>query len=141
MLVEDTRSGAVTPQRGGGNRTQAEIDAIKAGLQGRLDELHAEYDRAVTETQQLSREHLADTAGDDDADIGTKTSQREGELSVLRGISERREQVELALQRLGEGTYGNCERCTAPIPVERLGLFPWATTCVGCKQLQERRAG
>ncbi|GGK02186.1 hypothetical protein GCM10010123_35220 [Pilimelia anulata] len=141
MLVEEARAGAVTPQRSGGARSQAEIDEIKAGLQRRHNELQAEYEEAVSLTQQLSRAHLADTAGDDDADIGTKTSQREGELSVLRGISERREQVELALQRLGEGTYGYCERCTAPIPVERLGLFPWATTCVGCKQLQERRAG
>lgn len=140
MLVEDTRVGTVGTLRAGEGRTQAETDQIKAGLLRRYDELQQEYDRAVDDTQQLSRAHLADTAGDDDADIGAKTSQREGELSVLRSIQERREQVELAIQRLGEGTYGYCERCAAPIPVERLGLFPWATTCVGCKQAQERRA-
>jgi DnaK suppressor protein len=139
MLVEDTR-GAVAPLRGGAGRAQADIDAIREGLQERYDELHAEYEHAVIETQRLSRAHLADTAGDDDADIGTKTSERERELSVVRSISERREQVEIALRRLADGAYGWCERCGGPIPVERLAVFPWATSCVACKQRLERRA-
>jgi len=139
MLVEDT-SGVVTPLRGGAGRTQADVEAIRQGLQERYDELKAEYEHAVIETQQLSRAHLADTAGDDDADIGTKTSERERELSVLRSISERREQVESALRRLADGAYGWCERCGGPIPVERLAVFPWATSCVSCKALLERRA-
>ena len=140
MLVDDSRT-AVTQLRGGSARSQAEIDEIKLGLQERYDALQAEYEQAVTETKLLSRAHLADTAGDDDADIGTKTSERERELSVLRSISERREQVENALARLAEGAYGWCERCSGPIPVERLAVFPWATSCVSCKQLLERRAG
>jgi DnaK suppressor protein len=139
MLVDDTR-GVVAPLRGGAGRTQADTEAIRAGLQERYDELQAEYEHAVISTQQLSRAHLADTAGDDDADIGTKTSERERELSVLRSISERREQVQSALRRLADGAYGWCERCGGPIPVERLAVFPWATSCVACKQLLERRA-
>ena len=63
MLVEDTR-GVVAPLRGGAGRTQADIEAIREGLQERYDELQAEYEHAVIETQQLSRAHLADTAGD-----------------------------------------------------------------------------
>jgi DnaK suppressor protein len=139
MLVEDTR-GVVTPLRGGAGRSQVEVDEIRRGLQQRHDELQAEYEQAVRDTQQLSRAHLADNAGDDDADIGTKTSERERELSVLRSISERRGQVESALRRLADGAYGWCERCAGPIPVERLAVFPWATSCVSCKQLLERRA-
>jgi len=139
MLVEDTR-GVVTPLRGSAGRNQGEIEEIRRGLQERYDELKAEYDEAVAATQSLSRAHLADIAGDDDADIGTKTSERERELSVLRSISERREQVESALRRLADGAYGWCERCGGPIPVERLAVFPWATSCVSCKQLIERRA-
>jgi DnaK suppressor protein len=139
MLVEDTR-GVVTPLRGGAGRTQVEIDEIRQSLQERHDELQTEYERAVLDTQLLNRAHLADTAGDDDADIGTKTSEREREMSVLRSISERRGQVESALRRLADGAYGWCERCGGPIPVERLAVFPWATSCVTCKQLIERRA-
>jgi DnaK suppressor protein len=139
MLAEDSRA-VVRPIRGGATRTPSEIDEIKGGLQERYEQLQAEYEQVVADTQVLSRVHLADAAGDDDADTGTKTSERDREMSVLRSISERREQVELALQRLAEGAYGWCERCAGAIPVERLAVFPWATSCVSCKQLQERRA-
>lgn len=139
MLVDDTR-GVVSPLRAGAGRSEAEIDEIRRGLEQRYDELKTEYEQTLTETQLLSRAQLADTAGDDDADMGSKTSERERELSVLRSISERREQVESALQRLAGGEYGWCERCGSPIPVERLAVFPWATSCVSCKQLLERRA-
>ena len=54
-------------------------------------------------------------------------------------ILERVTQVERALERLDEGSYGWCERCGNPIPVERLAAFPSATLCVTCKQLEERR--
>ncbi|WP_344172623.1 TraR/DksA family transcriptional regulator [Pilimelia columellifera] len=141
MLVEDTRSGAVAARRGDRDRAQAEIDQIRTHLQQRYEELEHEYEQAVADTQSLSRAHLADTAGDDDADIGTKTSQREREMSVVRSIAERRSQVENALRRLAEGVYGWCERCSGAIPVERLTVFPWATSCVSCKQVSERRAG
>jgi DnaK suppressor protein len=47
--------------------------------------------------------------------------------------------VERAIDRLGEGNYGYCERCGSAIPVERLAAFPSATLCVSCKQLEERR--
>lgn len=37
-----------------------------------------------------------------------------------------------ALQRMAEGTYGSCERCTLSIPVERLEILPYARFCVAC---------
>ena len=60
--------------------------------------------------------------------------------SLLKTLLDRRTQAEHALQRLDDGTYGNCEGCAKPIPVERLEVFPSATTCVNCKQVRERRA-
>jgi DnaK suppressor protein len=139
MLVDDTRT-VVSPVRGRGTRSPEEITQIRDSLRRRYDELHAEYQSALAESQWLSREQLADAAGDDDADSGAKTSERERELSVIRSLLDRREQVEHAIDRLGEGAYGWCEGCGAPIPVERLAVFPWATSCVTCKQARERRA-
>ncbi|HWH00867.1 MAG TPA: TraR/DksA C4-type zinc finger protein [Pilimelia sp.] len=138
MLVDDTR---LTSPRAGAGRTQAEIDQIHAGLRQRFEELDAEYQRTVAESQTLNREQLSDTAGDDDADSGAKSSERERELSLIRSIGDRRAQVLHALERLSEGAYGWCEECSDPIPVERLAVFPWATACVSCKQQRERRAG
>ena len=39
-----------------------------------------------------------------------------------------------ALRRMAEGRYGTCERCTAPIPLERLEVLPHARFCVPCQR-------
>ncbi|MEU5567281.1 TraR/DksA family transcriptional regulator [Micromonospora musae] len=131
MLVHDTV---------GTGRTEAETGKIRQSLQSRYDELSAEYEQAVLQSQVLRLVEVGDTAGDDQADSGTKTAERDTAQSLLRTILDRRAQYEHALARLEEGTYGFCEGCTAPIPVERLEIFPSATTCVTCKQTRERRA-
>ncbi|RZU75199.1 MULTISPECIES: TraR/DksA family transcriptional regulator [Micromonospora] len=131
MLVHDTVATG---------RSQAEIDQIRQSLRSRYDELTAEYDQAVLQSQVLRLVEVGDTAGDDQADSGTKTAERDTAQSLLRTILDRRAQFEHALTRLEEGTYGFCEGCSAPIPVERLEIFPSATSCVACKQTRERRA-
>ncbi|WP_405107548.1 TraR/DksA C4-type zinc finger protein [Micromonospora sp. NBC_01405] len=131
MLVHDTVATA---------RSQADADQIRASLRARYDELSAEYEQAMLQSQVLRLVEVGDTAGDDQADSGTKTAERDTAQSLLRTILDRRAQFEHALTRLDEGTYGFCEGCTVPIPVERLEIYPSATSCVGCKQNRERRA-
>ncbi|WP_033346095.1 TraR/DksA family transcriptional regulator [Catenuloplanes japonicus] len=122
-----------------GSRSEAETEKIRAALAGRRDELRHEYDHTLIEIAGLQRERLGDSAGDDQADTGTKTFEREQEITLANNLLERINQVERALERLDEGHYGWCERCGNPIPVERLAAFPSATRCVACKQLEERR--
>lgn len=121
-------------------RSRTETEQIRASLQARYDELAAEYDEAMVQSQVLRLVEVGDRAGDDQADSGTKTAERDTAQSLLRTILDRRTQYEHALARLTEGTYGFCEGCEDPIPVERLEIFPSATTCVTCKQTRERRA-
>ncbi|MEU4567271.1 TraR/DksA C4-type zinc finger protein [Micromonospora sp. NPDC023956] len=120
-------------------RSAAETEKIRAALAARRDELRAEYDHTLSEITELQRDRLTDSAGDDPADTGARTFEREQEISLANNILERITQVERALERLDEGGYGWCERCGNPIPVERLAAFPSATLCVTCKQLEERR--
>ena len=75
----------------------------------------------------------------DEADAGTKTFEREHEMSLANNSRDLLLQVERALVRLDEGTYGRCENCGNPIPKARLQAFPRATLCVACKQREERR--
>ncbi|NCF65631.1 MAG: TraR/DksA family transcriptional regulator [Anaerolineaceae bacterium] len=51
---------------------------------------------------------------------------------------EQLEQVESALQRLDNGTYGLCSECSELIPTERLEILPYATLCVRCQTQHER---
>jgi DnaK suppressor protein len=121
------------------SRSSAETERIRAALAARRDELQLEYEQHLAEIAELQRDRFTDTAGDDQADTGSKTFEREQEISLAHSILERSTQVERALERLAEGSYGWCERCGNPIPVERLAAFPSATLCVSCKQLEERR--
>ena len=58
----------------------------------------------------------------------------------LRALeNEQLSQIENALKRLDDNTYGICSDCSNPIPSERLDILPYATLCVKCQSKQERR--
>lgn len=117
-------------------RTTADrVDDLRQALNERHAELRVEYDEAVADMT------LAGTAdsGDDVADLGTKAFSRDQEFALAVTIKGRMEQVEHALERLDQGRYGSCERCTEEIPVARLTAFPSVTLCVACKTVTERR--
>lgn len=135
--ASDIRTGTTTAAERA--RSTAETEEIRVALVARLGELQAEYDQALSEITELQRERVTDSAGDDQADTGTKTFEREQEITLANNLLERINQVERAIDRLGSGNYGWCERCGNQIPVERLAAFPSATLCVSCKQLEERR--
>ena len=112
----DTKSASATKR----SRSAAETKKIQTALVERRDELQLEYDTTITEITELQRERLTDSAGDDQADTGTKTLEREQEITLANNLLERINQVERAIDRLGEGNYGWCEKCGNAIPVERL---------------------
>lgn len=109
-------------------------DGLRAALGERLCELHAQRSEALAG---LGTSGTVD-AGDDVADLGTKAFTREQEIALASSIQIQIGQVERALQRLEEGRYGLCERCSREIPVDRLAAYPSATLCIACKQLEER---
>lgn len=49
-------------------------------------------------------------------------------------------EVEDALERLRAGTYGRCERCAEPIPVERLEILPMSRYCTPCQHFLQTRS-
>ncbi len=66
------------------------------------------------------------------ADTSQVTAER-GETEVLaRELREALEDVQRALHKLDEGTYGTCERCHQPISPARLEAMPAVTTCIAC---------
>ena len=139
VKATDTRSASTAKAAAKGTRSAADTEKIRVALVERRDELQSEYDQTLAEITELQRDRLTDSAGDDQADTGTKTLEREQEISLANNLLERITQVERAIERLGEGNYGWCEKCGNAIPVERLAAFPSATLCVTCKQLEERR--
>jgi DnaK suppressor protein len=78
-------------------------------------------------------------AGDDQADAGTKTFEREQEISILSNKKDMLDQIFHALERLDQGTYGSCEDCGRPIGKHRLmEANPRATLCMSCREREDR---
>ncbi|MFM7044127.1 MAG: TraR/DksA family transcriptional regulator [Ilumatobacteraceae bacterium] len=67
--------------------------------------------------------------------VGEGTSiaiERFADVAVHDQLVQQLAAVEVALQRLDDGTYGTCEKCEQPIADERLEAVPWASRCVRC---------
>jgi DnaK suppressor protein len=118
--------------------TAAEIKAIRTEISKELDRLRKELAVVEQEMDALIQES-GEGAGDDQADAGTKTFEREHEMSLVINARDMVLQTERALERIDNKTYGNCEECGSPIGKARLQVFPRATLCMLCKQKEERR--
>jgi RNA polymerase-binding protein DksA len=62
----------------------------------------------------------------------------EKEIAIKALEREQLEQIDKALERLDDGTYGLCQECHQPIHPERLEILPYALLCVSCQSKQER---
>jgi RNA polymerase-binding protein DksA len=79
-----------------------------------------------------------DGAGDDQADAGSKTFEREHEMSMVNNARDMLEQVRQSLARIDDRSYGVCDGCGQGIGKLRLQAFPRATLCMSCKVAEER---
>ncbi len=118
--------------------TAAELAEVQTELESDVLRLRAEITVAEHDLAGLMRD-AGDGAGDDQADAGTATFEREQEISLANNSREMLDQSEHALERIALGTYGICESCANPVGKLRLQAFPRATLCRSCKQKQERR--
>jgi RNA polymerase-binding transcription factor DksA len=118
--------------------SNAEIKAVRTDISKELERLRKELALVEMEMDELIQES-GEGAGDDQADAGTKTFEREHEMSLVINARDMVLQTERALERIDNKTYGNCEECGAPIGKARLQVFPRATLCMLCKQKEERR--
>jgi DnaK suppressor protein len=74
--------------------------------------------------------HLADTA--------TETYDRELDYTLEENSEQILGEIDAALKRIEDGTYGTCTNRGEQISVERLEALPWATLCIDCARDRER---
>ena len=84
-------------------------------------------------------ENSGEGAGNDQADVGSASFERDQEMVIVNNARDMLVQSQHALERIANGTYGQCEICGNPIGKNRLMAFPRATLCLSCKQREERR--
>ncbi|MEN9292841.1 MAG: hypothetical protein RJA01_27 [Actinomycetota bacterium] len=115
-----------------------ELKAIRSDLAKDLVRLKKELEEIESEMDDLI-EASGVGAGDDQADAGAKTFEREHEISLVYNARDMVLQTERALERIDNKSYGRCEDCGNAIGKARLQVFPRATLCMICKQKEERR--
>jgi RNA polymerase-binding transcription factor len=103
-------------------------------VEAAIENLHADHPgsmRDETGEDAVYDNHLADTA--------TETYDRELDYTLEENSEHVLAEIEAALRRIDEGTYGVCSSCGKPIPEDRLEALPWATLCIDCQRERERR--
>jgi DnaK suppressor protein len=115
----------------------AEIEEFKAILLAKRNELlgnvsYMEKDALREERSDLSSMpiHMAD--------LGTDSYEQEFTLGLMDSERKFIAEIDYALDRIEEGTYGICEVDGDQIPKQRLEAIPWARFCVGCASLLEK---
>jgi DnaK suppressor protein len=97
-----------------------------------IEYLHKENPGSIEEeTEDETSNNIAETA--------TATLDREIDYTLEENSEHVLAEIEGALKRIEEGTYGVCVNCGKAIAEERLTAIPWATYCIDCKRLVEGR--
>lgn len=74
------------------------------------------------------------------ADVATDNFDRELNLDLASTEQKRLNQIDDALKRIEEGTYGDCETCGEKISLQRLKALPFARLCIKCQEDEEKNA-
>ncbi len=115
------------------------VTSIDAGLKRREAALKSKLEELL----KLSggREDLEIQAMADPLDQVRQSTDRDLAVEALNQQARSIREIRSALDRIEQGTYGECERCEEPIPPKRLDALPWARLCVKCQSKAEAESG
>lgn len=108
-----------------------DIDAIRKDLEGQRDRLVDQLDELGATPSGDLRSDL--DYGESFADAGAVTAERTERLGLVESLKSQLDEVDRALQRIEDGTYGTCVQCGNEIPPARLEARPESVLCVDCK--------
>lgn len=109
-------------------------DALRAAARATLE---AERDRLRAELAQEIESPGPMTYGSQAA-AATQVFEQQRDLALRDKNKQHLADVERAIARLDDGTYGMCLRCGRPIAPERLDALPWAAHCIECQRIVGR---
>ncbi|WP_028962994.1 TraR/DksA C4-type zinc finger protein [Sulfobacillus thermosulfidooxidans] len=110
-----------------------DLYAVKNQLEDMVSDLRQQL--AVKETDSV---HALSAYDNHPADLGTDTFERELDVGLERGLAHHLAEVERALEKIDEDSYGICDRCHHPIDAQRLQARPESVYCLPCQQELEQ---
>ena len=73
------------------------------------------------------------------ADMAADTYERELSMNIASSEQQILYQIDEALKRLDDGSFGVCQQCNQPISVSRLKAVPYASLCIECQRAKEQQ--
>lgn len=112
-------------------RTNHFVQRMKKELTERVKELKNQQETERHDVE-FAQESVGELSNYDNhpADQGTELHEREKDIAFFRRVEMEIEEIEKALAKIEEGTYGTCEVCKQEIPRERLMALPTASRCI-----------
>jgi DnaK suppressor protein len=135
LLAQPHRSWASHGKERRGMVRTATLAEIRRRLEAEHTQLQSDIDALASENQ---NQHDDTGIGNHLADDASEVFTRERNMALRTNAEELLVQVDAALTRLDEGTYGICARCGREITSERLEALPYATLCITCQSEVER---
>jgi DnaK suppressor protein len=116
------------------------LNELRQELERRRAEIQSEIDRMADEVRTLGRDQDDEkgSLGNHLADDGSNVMEAERLSTISEDLRDMLAQIEGALERMDEGTYGLCQRCGKPINPERLEAFPYVAYDIDCQTILER---
>jgi RNA polymerase-binding protein DksA len=107
-----------------------ERERVQAALANLRDSHPGSLDEEIEEVAATSDNHMGDLA--------TATLGREIDYTLGENSGQVLAEIDAALGRIEDGTYGTCTACGKEIPAERLEVHPWASLCIEDARRAER---
>jgi DnaK suppressor protein len=108
-------------------RTDLDLEHFRERLLAERERLLKEIDGVASDTQALD---ASAAEAEDRGDVAELDAQNAVDQKLLEDLKRQLAEVEHALKKIEDGSYGICEKTGKPIPVERLEAYPAARTVV-----------
>jgi len=115
--------------------TKEQLEEFKQILIDRKEQIAKNINEFKTEIGELKNSEASD-----EADFATISSDSAIEEAISKKQEKELNEIEYALKKIEEGTYGICEMCEEEIGIERLKVKPQARYCIVCREIVEKSA-
>ncbi|WP_410768674.1 TraR/DksA C4-type zinc finger protein [Fontibacillus sp. BL9] len=123
--------------------TKTQLQYLKESLQEEKQEFenHFDTESSPSHSEESLRASTGELSAYDNhpADVGTETFERSRDMAVDDNLARRLKDINRALDRINDSSYGTCSVCGNEIPYERLEAIPYTSYCV--EHTPERNVG
>ena len=121
--------------------TPAELNGFRQQLLDLRSRLHGDVSHLTSEALRKTGGEASGSLSNTPihmADLGTDNFEQEFTLGLIQNEEQALDEIGVALERIGQGTFGHCEECHKDIPKARLQALPYTRHCVDCaRKLQQ----